>query len=83
MNRVKVSITVDPRLLSQVDEFVEGNAGLDRSKVIDQALLLWSTSQQARAMEAQFADEPGATDDEWEGWRSIRRSGAARRLRRT
>lgn len=80
---MKVSVTVDPHLLGLVDAFVEDHSGLDRSKVIDQALLLWSASQQAAAMEAQFADEAAANDEERSSWRAARRTAATRRLRRS
>ncbi|MGH9076015.1 MAG: hypothetical protein ACRDY0_00915 [Acidimicrobiales bacterium] len=88
MGRVKVSVTVDPQLLSQVDAFVEDHAGLDRSKVIDQALLLWSSSRQAAAMEAQFGDGTDRSDgidtdeEERASWRSVRISAVARRAHR-
>ena len=51
MPRVKVSVTVDPVLLNVVDSFVREHNDLDRSKVIEQALALWSAAHQATAME--------------------------------
>lgn len=81
MNRVKVSVSVDPVLLRAVDEFVQTHEGVDRSKVIDEALGLWSAARQDEAMAAQFAspDEPTA---ERSAWRATRRAGATRRLHR-
>lgn len=82
MNRVKVSVTVDPTLLRAVDDFVESHRGTDRSKVIDRALGLWSTAQQDAAMEAQFS----ASDEsrsEREAWQTVRRAAATRKLRRS
>ncbi len=38
--RVKVSATIDPRLLRAIDRYVRAHPGSDRSKVIDQALWL-------------------------------------------
>ncbi len=82
MNRIKVSVTIDPTLLRAVDDFVAHHEGTDRSKVIDQALGLWSATQQDAAMEAQFSavKEPAS---EGKAWRAVRRAAAGRRLRRS
>ncbi len=79
MARPKLSITVDPDLLRVVDEYVDAHDGADRSKVIEQALELWTASQQDAAMEAQFrgADAPA---HERIAWRSVRRSAAASQM---
>jgi metal-responsive CopG/Arc/MetJ family transcriptional regulator len=81
MNRVKISVTVDPTLLKVVDDFIERHEGVDRSKVIDQALSQWSGRRQAEAMVAQYssAEEPAS---ERHAWRSTRRAAATKRLRR-
>lgn len=81
MNRVKVSVSVDPVLLKAVDHFVQTHAGIDRSKVIDEALGLWSAARQAEAMAGQFAADEGP-EDELATWRQTRRAAAGRRLRR-
>jgi hypothetical protein len=80
MNRVKVSVTLDPELLGAVDGFVHAHHGQDRSKVIDQALQQWYAQQQDTAMEAQYAQPDRAIASERKGWRAIRRAAAARRL---
>jgi metal-responsive CopG/Arc/MetJ family transcriptional regulator len=79
MARVKVSVTVDPDLLNAVDSFVREHDELDRSKVIEQALTLWSAAQQETAMEQQFA---GALESpaEKSAWRAVRRASAVKRL---
>jgi metal-responsive CopG/Arc/MetJ family transcriptional regulator len=82
MTRVKVSVTVDPEVLHEVDNYVGEHDGLDRSKVVDEALALWLARRQDAAMEEQFSGE-SAPPDEVEAWRSIRRSAAARRLQRS
>lgn len=81
MTRVKVSVSVDPVLLNAVDQFVQTHAGVDRSRVIDEALCLWSAARQDEAMAVQFAagEEP---DDEFATWRQTRRAAAGQRLRR-
>lgn len=78
MNRVKVSVSVDPQLLNAVDIYVQEHKGVDRSKVIDQALGYWTAAQQESAMEAQFADSVRPPRTELESWRSISRAAAKR-----
>lgn len=82
MPRVKVSVTVDPVLLNVVDSFVREHDDLDRSKVIDQALALWSAAQQATAMEQQFAGRRESLAER-SAWRAVRRASAAKRLRKS
>jgi len=77
---VKVSVSVDPKLLQAVDAYVREHDGADRSKVVDQALGYWSAAQQDAAMELQFADSAGPPEGELESWNSIRRAAAKRRL---
>lgn len=79
MPRVKVSVTVDPDLLNAVDSFVREHGDLDRSKVIEQALALWSAAQQEVAMEQQFAG-PLESPAERSAWRAVRRASVGRRL---
>ena len=59
-HRVKISATVDPELLDGVDAYIREQPGRDRSKVIDEALLLWLAQEQDRAMEAQYDDPDDA-----------------------
>ena len=46
----------------------------------DEALRLWSSRDQDRAMKTQFAEPAGVDAAEWEAWRSIRRAAATCRL---
>lgn len=78
--RAKISATIDPGLLDAVDAFVAQNPGADRSKVIDEALLLWYAGQQQKAMIEQFSEGSDVDSDEWAAWQSLRRAAAARRL---
>jgi Arc/MetJ-type ribon-helix-helix transcriptional regulator len=68
--RVKISATVDPELLDGVDAYIREHPGRDRSKVIDEALMLWLAQEQDRAMEAQF-DDPDVPEDELRQWNAI------------
>jgi Arc/MetJ-type ribon-helix-helix transcriptional regulator len=69
-HRVKISATVDPELLEGVDAYIREHPGRDRSKVIDEALMLWLAQEQDRAMEAQF-DDPDVPEDELRQWNAI------------
>jgi metal-responsive CopG/Arc/MetJ family transcriptional regulator len=77
MNRVKISVSLDPILLRAVDEFVAQHAGADRSKVIDQALNQWSAALQDRAMIEQYSNA-GEPASERAAWRAARRAAAGR-----
>lgn len=80
--RVKVSVTVDPALLEAVDLYVQRHDDLDRSKVMDAALEQWYATRQDEAMAEQFAEQPKRLGPELRGWRTVRRTAAARRLNR-
>lgn len=80
IRRSKVSATLDPQLVNAVDRYVNEHPGLDRSKVLDEALALWFAREQQKAMEAQFSDRSGVDPDEWAAWVSIRDAAAERLL---
>jgi hypothetical protein len=80
--RVKVSITIDPELLHQVDTFVEAHPALDWSKIFDEALYLWCAKQQHQAMEVQYAQVPSGEEAvEIATWRRIQAAAAERIFR--
>jgi len=80
--RAKISITVDPALLNAVDQYVQGRADMDRSKVMETALQYWYRARQEEAMIEQFSG-PEVTDaSELRSWRKIRRAAATRKLKR-
>jgi hypothetical protein len=82
-NRAKISVTVDPALLREVDAYVAAHEGLDRSKVIDQALMAWYAEQQDAAMVAQYAAPQSPQERaEREAWRRIQTAAASRIFRR-
>ena len=79
-NRIRVSVTVDPRWLGWVDRYVEEHPETDRSKVFDEALYLWCARQQDLAMEAQYAPGGDPPAEEWEAWKAIMKASAERLL---
>ena len=82
--RVRVSATIDGELLAAVDAAVEEQPGLDRSKVIEEALRLWYAREQERAMEAQYAAPRSELEErERADWQRIRSAAAERTFRRS
>ena len=77
-NRVRVSVTVDPRWLGWVDRYVDQHPETDRSKVFDEALYLWCAKQQELAMVEQYAPGGDPPKEEYEAWRRIRNAAALR-----
>jgi len=79
--RVKISATVDPDLLAEVDRFVRESPRYSRSRVIDDALHLWRRNELDRQMAAQYeAPLSDAEQDEMADWRRIRRAAATKAL---
>jgi hypothetical protein len=79
--RAKISVTVDPALLKAVDAYIAEHPSLDRSKVVDMALLRWYAERQEEAIAAQHRASPNEVEQrEMDDWRAIRRAAAARRL---
>lgn len=71
--RAKISVTVDRGLLRAVDSYVEHHEGLDRSKVIDKALLAWYAARQDEAMIEQYTSTSTENEDtEYAAWTRIR-----------
>jgi hypothetical protein len=81
-HRVKIGATVDPALLKAVDDYVAQHPEFDRSKVIDEALFLWYTREQERAMREQFEAPDDVVPEEQAAWRRVRRAAAERWIQR-
>ena len=81
--RAKISVTVDRALLRAVDSYVENHEGLDRSKVIDKALLAWYAARQDEAMVEQYTSSSTEDQDaEYAAWTTIRDAAASDMLSR-
>jgi hypothetical protein len=81
--RAKISVTVDRGLLRAVDSYVEHHKGLDRSKVIDQALLNWYATRQDEAMIEQYTTPTTPDEDaEYAAWEQLRDAAVADMLSR-
>jgi metal-responsive CopG/Arc/MetJ family transcriptional regulator len=79
---MKVSLSLDPLLIRDVDAYVEEHEDADRSKVVDEALRMWSATQQRAAMELQFSDDGATNAAEQDAWRHLRREATSRRFKR-
>jgi metal-responsive CopG/Arc/MetJ family transcriptional regulator len=80
--RAKISVTIDPRLLSAVDLYVQTHADTDRSKVMETALRDWYRTRQDEDMTEQFSGADLVDPDERQSWRQLRRTAASRTLKR-
>jgi hypothetical protein len=78
--RAKISITVDPALLTAVDRYVQHHTDTDRSKIMESALQSWYSARQEEAMIDQFS---GANPDKGDhrNWQRIRRAAVGRKLK--
>ena len=82
ISRKRVSVTINPALLKQVDAFVDEHPGVDRSKVFDEALACWYAARQEQAMVEQYSQKADEEEtNQIEAWRGIQRAAAARLLR--
>ena len=79
--RAKVSITVDPTLLTAVDRYVQHHPDTDRSKVMESALQSWYSARQEEEMTQQFSGPDPDKRDQL-NWQRIRRAAARRTLKR-
>ena len=71
-HRIKVSVTIDPRLLKIVDAFVTAHPGTDRSGVFNDALLIWCGEQQEQAIAEQHrAPKSDAEQAERDAWHRL------------
>lgn len=78
--RPKITATLDPDLLADVDAYVAVHPDMDRSAILDDALRLWRVRETERAMEAQFAAPDGVPENERQGWDQLRRAATRQRL---
>ena len=66
--------------MEAVDTWLRRHPGLDRARVIDEALRLWYAQARAKELEEQYTAAPEIDPGEWEAWRAIREAAAARQF---
>lgn len=80
--RGKISVSVDPALLQEVDAFIRQHPRITRSAVIDQALRLWRLRRLEEALLLQYSTPlTPAQQEEQATWDAIHRAAAQRVLR--
>jgi hypothetical protein len=82
--RDKISIRVDPDVLSGVDAYLRDHPDRDRDTVIDEALRIWLdlANEQDRAMEEQYAAPDDIPEDERRQWDAVLKANARMMLGR-
>lgn len=80
-NRPRITVTVDPDMLEEVDTYIQEHVGTDRSQIVDEALRYWYAQVLHEALVKQHAapKSPGEMEER-AAWKRIR---AAQRSRRS
>lgn len=71
--RPRITVTVDPAMLEEIDTYVQEHEGMDRSQVVDEALRCWYARMLHEALVKQHAAPKSAEEvEERAGWKRIR-----------
>jgi len=82
-DRAKLSTTVNAGLLKQINQFAETHADVNRGEITDEAFRLFLAREREREIAAQYEGPMSPEEqEEYEGWRSIRRASATRMFER-
>lgn len=77
--RRRITVTVDPEMLEEIDTYIRDHAGMDRSRLVDEALRCWHDRTLHQAIMRQHSATKSAEEvEERLAWRRIR---AAQSLR--
>lgn len=69
----RITVTVDPVMLDEVDTYVRGHAGADRSQVVDAALRCWYAQVLHEALVRQHSAHRSVEElEERAAWKRIR-----------
>ncbi len=78
-NRPRITITVDPDMLDEIDTYVQEHKGADRSRVVDEALRCWYAQRLHEALVKQHSAPKSPEEmEERAAWRRIREAQAQR-----
>lgn len=73
--RPRISVTVAPELLEEIDHYLEVKPELDRSAVVGEALQMWHAERLRSAIREEILSNREVIDpDEAADWRSIRKA---------
>ncbi len=71
--RPRITVTVDPDMLEEVDAYVQQHQGMDRSRVVDEALRCWYASRLREALIKQHSAPKSPEEQaERDAWKRIR-----------
>jgi metal-responsive CopG/Arc/MetJ family transcriptional regulator len=71
--RPRITVTVDPDMLEEIDTYVQEHEGMDRSQVLDEALRCWYARILHEALVRQHAATKSAEElEERADWKHIR-----------
>ncbi len=81
--RPRITVTVDPNMLEEVDAYVQEHEGTDRSQVVNEALRCWYAQLLHEALVTQHA-APKSPEElaERAAWKRIRAAQMARSVRK-
>lgn len=69
----RITVTVDPDMLEEVDTYIRENAGTDRSQVLDEALRCWFARRLHEALVRQHSAPKSPEEiEERSAWKRIR-----------
>ncbi len=79
--RPRITVTVDPDMLEEVDAYIQEHAGTDRSRVVDEALRCWYAQVLREALARQHS-APKSPEElaERADWKRIRAAQSRRLL---
>ncbi len=79
--RPRITVTVDPDMLDEVDNYVHQHEEADRSQVVNEALRLWYAKQLHEALVRQHSAPKSPEElEERVAWKRIRAAQLARLL---
>ncbi len=71
--RPRITVTVDPDMLEEIDSYIQEHAGTDRSQVVDEALRCWYARVLHEALVRQHSAPRSPEElEERAAWKRIR-----------
>ena len=71
--RPRITITVDPDILEEIDAYIQEHSGMDRSRIVDEALRCWYAQALHEALVRQHSAPKSPEElEERLAWKRIR-----------
>lgn len=72
-SRPRITVTVDPEMLDEVDAYIREHEGADRSGIVDEALRCWYARLLHEALERQHSAPRSPEEmEERKAWKRVR-----------